>query len=364
MQGLWVPWLAIGLPIAGAVMRVSAAASRDALGDDSVRTARAKGVRPAACCAGTCSIFAIADPSAPTRGATINLMILNAAIVQDDLQPAGLVPLRQGGDREPEHRAAADDGARDRDLRRGRQPDRRPRPREGRPARAARRRAAGGCSGGPPDVAGVLAGDGVQARLLGGDGGVDGRVEAHGVATVGLGLVERARRRARARPRGAPRGRTGRRRRRPSRARRPARVSSGRSASALRRSSASVPAPPRSVPGTMTMNSSPPQRASTSEARARWRRRLAAARRTSSPTSWPNSSLMSLKWSTSSSITENGRPVRRAAVAWRSSTSSTWRRLGREVNGSVVACSASRSLSPVKKSRLALHADGGRRRGR
>lgn len=81
LQGLWVPWLAVALPIAGATMRVSAAASRDALSDDSVRTAHAKGVRPGRVLRRHVFVFAL--PPVTTYGsAAINIMILNAAIVE------------------------------------------------------------------------------------------------------------------------------------------------------------------------------------------------------------------------------------------------------------------------------------------
>ena len=53
LHGLWIPWLAIALPVAGAVMRLTTSATTDALADDPVRTARAKGVDDRARCAAT-----------------------------------------------------------------------------------------------------------------------------------------------------------------------------------------------------------------------------------------------------------------------------------------------------------------------
>ncbi len=143
LEGLWVPWLAIALPLAGAVTRVSTAANRDALGEESVRTALAKGVKPRRVQRRHVAIFAW-PPISAYSSAAINLMILNAAIVETIFNLPGFVPLRQAGDRQPRHRPAADDGARHRHLRGRRQPDRRPHPDEGRPARPAER------DGGPP----------------------------------------------------------------------------------------------------------------------------------------------------------------------------------------------------------------------
>lgn len=81
LQGLWVPWLAVGLPIAGAVMRVSAGACRDALGYDSVRTAYAKGVRRRRVLRRHVLVFAV-PPIGAYSGAAVNLVILNSAIVE------------------------------------------------------------------------------------------------------------------------------------------------------------------------------------------------------------------------------------------------------------------------------------------
>jgi peptide/nickel transport system permease protein len=81
VQALWVPWLAVGLPIAGAVMRVTAGATRDALGDDAIRTARAKGVRHRRVMHRHALPFAL-PPVSAYGGASMNLVILNAAIVE------------------------------------------------------------------------------------------------------------------------------------------------------------------------------------------------------------------------------------------------------------------------------------------
>ena len=68
--------------------------------------------------------------------------------------------------------------------------------------------------------------------------------------------------------------------------------------------------PPAS--GMSQANSSPPTRAIRSPARARPSRRRAASRMTASPAWWPRSSFTRLKWSRSSSTSENRRPWRAA----------------------------------------------------
>lgn len=81
LHALWVPWLAVGLPVFGAVMRVAAASTRDALSDDAVRTARAKGLKDGRVLRRHAVPLSV-GPLSAYGGATINLVILNAAIVE------------------------------------------------------------------------------------------------------------------------------------------------------------------------------------------------------------------------------------------------------------------------------------------
>ncbi len=82
LHALWVPWLAVGLPIAGAVMRVTVGATREALAEDAIRTARAKGVAEGPVLRRHAVPLAVGPVSA-FSGATLNLLILNGAIVQE-----------------------------------------------------------------------------------------------------------------------------------------------------------------------------------------------------------------------------------------------------------------------------------------
>lgn len=81
LHALWVPWLAIALPVAGAVMRLAASATRDALDEDPVRTARAKGIADERVVRRHALPFAVNGVSAYT-GASMNILILNAAVVE------------------------------------------------------------------------------------------------------------------------------------------------------------------------------------------------------------------------------------------------------------------------------------------
>ncbi len=81
LHGLWLPWLAIALPVAGAVLRLTTSATTEALDDDPVRTARAKGVTDERALRRHALPFAYASVSA-YAGASMNVMILNAAIVE------------------------------------------------------------------------------------------------------------------------------------------------------------------------------------------------------------------------------------------------------------------------------------------
>ena len=82
LHALWVPWVAVGLPILGSVMRIAMSATREALEGDAVRTARAKGVTERRILRRHATPFAVPGVSA-YGGATMNLVILNGAIVEE-----------------------------------------------------------------------------------------------------------------------------------------------------------------------------------------------------------------------------------------------------------------------------------------
>lgn len=94
LHALWVPWLAMALPVAGAVVRLTTSSTQDALQEDPVRTARAKGVADAHVLRRHALPFALTGVSAYT-GASMNIMILNAAIVERLLNLPGSFRLAQ-----------------------------------------------------------------------------------------------------------------------------------------------------------------------------------------------------------------------------------------------------------------------------
>jgi hypothetical protein len=46
LKALWLPWVLVGLPLAAGVMRMVVVTLRDTVGEDFIRTARAKGLPP------------------------------------------------------------------------------------------------------------------------------------------------------------------------------------------------------------------------------------------------------------------------------------------------------------------------------
>lgn len=81
LHALWVPWIVVALPLGAGVMRLTASATRDALGGDEVRTARAKGLRERRVLRRHALPLAAPVVSA-YAGASWNILILNAAVVE------------------------------------------------------------------------------------------------------------------------------------------------------------------------------------------------------------------------------------------------------------------------------------------
>ncbi len=86
-------------------------------------------------------------------------------------------------------------------------------------------------------------------------------------------------------------------------------------------------------------NSSPPKRATTSDARTTDLMRRATSISSWSPLAWPRLSLTSLKWSRSSSSKAMPSPLRCACLLACCQRSSRMRRFGRPVSASKLACS-------------------------
>lgn len=81
LQSLWVPWVIVALPIGAAVMRLTSGATRDALREDPVRTARAKGADEQRVLRRHALPFSVPAVSS-YAGASMNIMILNIAVIE------------------------------------------------------------------------------------------------------------------------------------------------------------------------------------------------------------------------------------------------------------------------------------------
>jgi peptide/nickel transport system permease protein len=89
LKALWVPWILVGLPLAAAVMRMVVLTLRDAVGEDFVRTARAKGLSERRVLRRHALPLAIA-PVAALVGASMPLLITNIALVESAFNIPGL----------------------------------------------------------------------------------------------------------------------------------------------------------------------------------------------------------------------------------------------------------------------------------
>jgi peptide/nickel transport system permease protein len=81
LRAIWVPCVAVALPVGAAVMRLTNGATREALSDDPVRTAVAKGVEDDRVLRRHAVPFAVPAVSAYI-GSSMNLMILNVAVME------------------------------------------------------------------------------------------------------------------------------------------------------------------------------------------------------------------------------------------------------------------------------------------
>jgi peptide/nickel transport system permease protein len=81
LHSLWVPWVVVALPVGAAVMRLTTGSTRDALREDAVRTARAKGADERRVLRRHALPFSVPAVSA-YAGASMNIMILNIAVME------------------------------------------------------------------------------------------------------------------------------------------------------------------------------------------------------------------------------------------------------------------------------------------
>jgi peptide/nickel transport system permease protein len=89
LRSLWIPWLMIGLPLAAGVLRMTESQIHEALNEDYVRTARAKGLSPARVIRRHALPLALA-PAAAFTGATMPLLITNVALMESAFNIPGI----------------------------------------------------------------------------------------------------------------------------------------------------------------------------------------------------------------------------------------------------------------------------------
>jgi peptide/nickel transport system permease protein len=88
-KALWVPWILVGLPLAAGVMRMVVVTMRDAVGEEFIRTARAKGVSERRVLRRHALPLTIA-PVAALVGASMPLLITNIALMESAFNIPGL----------------------------------------------------------------------------------------------------------------------------------------------------------------------------------------------------------------------------------------------------------------------------------
>jgi peptide/nickel transport system permease protein len=89
LKELWLPWILVGLPLAAQVLRMTASGIREALGEDFVRTARAKGLTSRRIIRRHALPFAMA-PIATLTAANMAIVITNVTLVESAFNLPGL----------------------------------------------------------------------------------------------------------------------------------------------------------------------------------------------------------------------------------------------------------------------------------
>lgn len=81
IKAMWAPWLCCALPLAALVARIAEASMREALGEDFVRTARAKGLGERRVL-NRHALPVATPPIAAMTGVNVSTMLINAATIQ------------------------------------------------------------------------------------------------------------------------------------------------------------------------------------------------------------------------------------------------------------------------------------------
>ena len=88
---MWVPWVCSGLSLAAFVARITEASLDEALQDDFIRTARAKGLRPRRVM--NRHALPIAIPAITTMtGVNVSTLLINIAAIEYGFAPPRHVP--------------------------------------------------------------------------------------------------------------------------------------------------------------------------------------------------------------------------------------------------------------------------------
>jgi peptide/nickel transport system permease protein len=89
VKAMWMPAVLVGLPLAAAVLRMTAATLREVAGEDFLRTARAKGMRERTVVRRHALPLAVA-PVAALTGANIAMLVTNVALVESAFNIPGI----------------------------------------------------------------------------------------------------------------------------------------------------------------------------------------------------------------------------------------------------------------------------------
>jgi peptide/nickel transport system permease protein len=92
LRGLLLPWLVLALPIAGMCLRMMRHSMRDALGEDFMRTAHGKGVRPRTAVRRH-AVPAGASPVISLAGVSMATIVSNAILVEQTFNVPGVLRL-------------------------------------------------------------------------------------------------------------------------------------------------------------------------------------------------------------------------------------------------------------------------------
>jgi peptide/nickel transport system permease protein len=89
LKGLWLPWVVVGLPLAAAVLRMTEVQIHEAMGEEFIRTAQAKGLTRGRVVRRHALPLAL-GPVAALAGATMPVLITNVALMESAFNIPGI----------------------------------------------------------------------------------------------------------------------------------------------------------------------------------------------------------------------------------------------------------------------------------